>query len=182
MTALARLEGVFAHCFASSENARLVGGAAEPLYEPATSSGGCNILHYRDDYFASALHEVAHWCIAGPARRRQRDFGYWYAPDGRSPGQQRAFEQVEYKPQALEWYFARACGSPFRLSLDNLQGSSGQLPDNSDFALRVVAQARHWQQVGLPSRGELFFGALSREFGTGATVNALCFEPEELTG
>ncbi len=37
----------------------------------------------RTDFFASALHEISHWCVAGKARREQVDFGYWYCPDGR---------------------------------------------------------------------------------------------------
>ena len=105
----ARLEAVFARCFARTENTRLVGGAAEPLYQPAGKGNGPHSLYFREDYFASALHEVAHWCIAGIERRQRVDFGYWYAPEGRSDDQQRAFESVEVRPQALEWYFSLAC-------------------------------------------------------------------------
>src|SRR3546814_2809228 len=49
---------------------------------------------------------VAHWCLAGAARRRQDDYGYWYAADGRDLEQQHLFEQVEVKPQALELLFS----------------------------------------------------------------------------
>ena len=89
-----RLEAVFGACFAARWRTRLVGGAGEPFYQPARSAGEYHLLHYRLDYFASALHEVAHWCIAGTRRRRLPDFGYWYAPDGREPVQQRAFEAL----------------------------------------------------------------------------------------
>ena len=85
-----RLERAFADCFADKLHTRLQGGADEPLYQPALQQGHSHVLHYRADYFASALHEVAHWCIAGTARRRQVDFGYWYAPDGRSGNEQLA--------------------------------------------------------------------------------------------
>ncbi|GAM69307.1 transporting ATPase [Vibrio sp. JCM 19236] len=26
------------------------------------------------------MHEIAHWCVAGPKRRLLEDFGYWYEP------------------------------------------------------------------------------------------------------
>ena len=65
----ARVEQVFNDCFAHSCNTRLCGGADEPLYQPAATPAGFHALYYRGDYFASALHEVAHWCIAGAQRR-----------------------------------------------------------------------------------------------------------------
>jgi elongation factor P hydroxylase len=162
-----RLEQVFNRCFAQRWRTRLVGGASEPLYRPAAAAADFHLLFYRHDYFASALHEVAHWCIAGARRREQVDFGYWYAPEGRSAGQQQAFEAVEYKPQALEWWFSRACGFRFRVSADNLDALDGAIPDTGLFARRVLAQALHWQRSGLPDRAGIFFAALSREFGTG---------------
>ena len=63
---------------------------------------------------------MSHWCIAGKERRDLSDFGYWYAPDGRSSAQQQAFERVEIKPQALEYLFTLACGRRFQVSQDNL--------------------------------------------------------------
>ncbi len=42
--------------------------------------------------------------------------GYWYAPDGHTQEQQALFEQVEIKPQAIEWLFAQAFGRKFRVS------------------------------------------------------------------
>ncbi len=160
-----RLEQVFAACFRKKYRTALVGGAPEPLYQPARVPGQLHLLHYREDYFASALHEVAHWCIAGPRRRELVDFGYWYTPDGRCASQQRAFEAVEYRPQALEWHFARACGYRFRISLDNLDGGDGQARDSASFKDRVLEQARVWQVRGLPARAHHFVLALRREFG-----------------
>ena len=176
----ARLERVFEACFVRDFRTRLVGGAAEPLYRPATEGQPESIIYYREDYFASALHEVAHWCIAGQARRRQLDFGYWYAPDGRSPQQQKAFESVEYQPQALEWFFSKACGVRFRISVDNLHGLTGDVDDASDFARRVMAQAQHWQRELLPPRAQSFFQALCVEFGTQAKLADLEFTQAEL--
>jgi len=174
------LETVFARCFSERENTSLVGGFDEPLYEPASGEGQMHCLRYREDFFASALHEVAHWCIAGPERRLLTDFGYWYAPDGRSESQQRAFENVEYKPQALEWYFSKACQCRFRLSSDNLDGAGGAIPANDSFKQRVVDQAVQWRREGLPARGELFFLALCEEYGTITDFNTLEFSVSEL--
>ncbi len=172
-----RLERVFARCFAREFRTRLLGGAAEPLYRPAPDGGGWHLLHYREDFFASALHEVAHWCIAGAGRRRRVDFGYWYAPEGRGPVQQRAFEAVESKPQALEWHFARACGYRFILSLDNLDpGSSGEA-ERRRFAAAVAARAEHWRSAGLPPRAEHFCRALAQEYGTAVESLWAPFDP-----
>jgi elongation factor P hydroxylase len=172
-----RLERVFAECFALQYNTELVGGTPEPLYEPG-SGVAPHRLYYREDYFASALHEVAHWCIAGPHRRTLKDFGYWYEPDGRAPEQQTAFEQVEYRPQALEWHFSRACGYPFRVSIDNLDGSGGDVPDSSAFKRRIAEQAALWQSTGLPPRAACFAEALGREFN--APLEATAFRLSEL--
>ncbi len=169
-----RLEQVFQRCFARSENTRLIGGADEPIYLPAGPEREHNELYYREDYFASALHEASHWCIAGAGRRRHVDFGYWYAPEGRNPQQQAAFEQVEVKPQALEWMFSQACGYRFRVSVDNLS-ADGRAPDTRDFSSRVTQQARLWQSRGLPPRALQFLDALALEFRTGLGLDHLDF-------
>lgn len=174
-----RLEALFNRCFADSQNTRLVGGAAEPLFQPAAADQATNLLFFREDYFASALHEIAHWCIAGAERRKQQDFGYWYAPEGRSENEQKAFEAVEVKPQALEWCFSLACNYPFQISVDNF-GSGGELPDTLQFRLDVAAQARYWQQNVLPVRAMRFFEALVKEFDTGAEMGKLQFDAEAL--
>lgn len=118
---------LFNQCFATTQNTRLLGGAEEPLYQPATACQPFHEIRFTRDYFASALHEISHWLIAGPARRQQVDYGYWYLPDGRSPAQQRAFEQFEVKPQAMEWILSTAAGFPFRISQDNLLAEAGLL-------------------------------------------------------
>jgi elongation factor P hydroxylase len=174
------LERVFADCFAADLRTRLLSGAEEPFYQPAIQEGEFHVLSYRADYFASALHEVAHWCIAGPARRQLVDFGYWYAPDGRSESQQQAFEAVECQPQALEWYFSRACAYRFRVSVDNLDAQTGELPDTSGFRRRVYDQVIQWQRDGLPARAAIFFKGLCREFGTAIPPEQLHFSLAEL--
>jgi elongation factor P hydroxylase len=157
-----RLEILFERCFLEDYHTRLIGGALEPLYRPGRGTA-LHQLYYRQDYFASALHEVAHWCIAGQRRRQQEDFGYWYAPDGRDQKTQRSFEQVEAKPQALEWHFSRACGYRFRLSVDNLDGCSDGGP-SEHFRQSVLDQATVWDVEGLQQRAANFVDALRKEF------------------
>ena len=113
----------FNACF-SDQHTVLAHSPDEPEYLPATEQQPAQIL-FAHGFFASALHEISHWCIAGAERRTLPDLGYWYAPDGRSREQQQLFEQVEIKPQALEWLFTVACDRPFRVSLDNLNGDAG---------------------------------------------------------
>ena len=123
------LERIFSACFAESYATVLEGGGQEPLYVPSADPDRTpHRIIYRADYFASALHEVAHWCLAGSKRRRLEDYGYWYAPDGRGPEEQVAFEAAEARPQALEWIFSDACGFDFHLSADNLDGGVGPSP------------------------------------------------------
>jgi len=117
----------------------LVGGGDEPLYEPPTEAAPGRIT-YRADYPASALHEVAHWCVAGSSRRRQLDYGYWYAPDGRSPAQQAEFELVEVRPQALESVFAEAAGVRFVPSADNVEAGCGPTASFVDAIARRRAE------------------------------------------
>jgi elongation factor P hydroxylase len=171
----ARVERVFNDCFAESYNTRLFGGADEPLYLPAIVSGGCHALYYRGDYFASALHEVAHWCIAGAQRRQQTDFGYWYTPESRGADLQHAFELVECKPQALEWLFARACAFRFQVSADNPDLASIGMLDTAAFKRGVLEQVLALQKLGLPTRAEVFYAALCLEFGTAIPALQLDF-------
>lgn len=161
MTTASAIEEVFHDCFLDAYNTRLQGGAGEPLYRPA-SGGDMATIHYRHDYPASLLHEVAHWCIAGSRRRALEDYGYWYSPDGRDAEQQRAFESVEIRPQALEWHFSLACNRRFRVSQDNL---SLQPAAGKRFQCAVIVQARRFCREALPPRAGQFRIALARRFG-----------------
>lgn len=157
------LIALFNGLFDNGEHAtRLVGGGDEPVYLPADARCPHHRIVFRADYFASALHEVAHWCIAGERRRRLVDYGYWYRPDGRSPPQQRAFERVEARPQALEWIFARAAGRRFRVSADNLDGGAF---DPLPLQRAVWRAARAYCHTGLNERAERFHRALARQYG-----------------
>lgn len=169
--ATATIEAVFARCFRARYDVILKGGLDEPLYTPA-AQGRPAVVGYRLDYAASALHEVAHWCIAGASRRGQPDYGYWYSPDGRTPQQQADFARVEARPQALERLFAAACGLPFRLSLDNLDAvpAAAVIRDFGDavHSATVALQAR-----GLPPRAAVFYAALAAQFNGPAEASTL---------
>lgn len=154
------LERIFRDCFFDQYDTVLEGGSAEPLYLPSTGSDRRpHRILYREDYFASALHEVAHWCLAGPERRQQEDYGYWYRPDGRTAEEQAEFERAEARPQALEWIFSDACGFAFHLSADNLAGALGP-SDRFEDAVRSARAA--YLAEGLPERAERFRAALER--------------------
>ncbi len=158
------LETIFDHCFREEFDTILVGGGDEPLYIPSADPRRApHRIVYREDYFASALHEVAHWCLAGTERRLQEDYGYWYAPDGRSVTQQAEFERAEARPQALESLFAEACGFDFHLSADNLEGDHGPSPS---FAEAVASERSRLRTQGLPPRAARFRRALELAYRT----------------
>jgi elongation factor P hydroxylase len=175
MHSVADLIALFEHCFLAEYQTALVGGAEEPVYLPDLD----NVLHrivFTRDYFASALHEVAHWCVAGEQRRRLPDYGYWYAPDGRSAGQQAEFERVEIKPQALEWLFSVACGVRFRVSADNL--NSG-LAASDVFKHQIAQQARNYC-VSVPERAGRFVAALGTFYGVTGVLDPSRYQPDRL--
>lgn len=154
---------IFNQTFFASFNTRLVKGGDEPLYLPAHANCHYHQIIFAHGYFASALHEIAHWCIAGEQRRLLVDFGYWYEPDGRTTQQQRDFEKVEVKPQAIEWGFSLACGKPFRVSVDNLNGESG---DTTQFEENVFHQLQAYRTNGFPHRAHCFIQALQAFYDT----------------
>jgi elongation factor P hydroxylase len=158
---------LFEQTFAQSENTLLVKGHSEPLYLPASSSQPSHQIIFAHGYFASALHEVAHWCIAGKQRRLLEDYGYWYCPDGRNNQEQGQFEQVEVKPQAIEWAFSVAAQKPFRVSTDNLNGEQA---DTLAFQAKVQQQVLHYLHQGFPPRAQQFINALQGFYHT----EALC--------
>lgn len=143
-----------------TKNTILVKGEHEPEYFAATDSEPAKIV-FAHGFFASGLHEISHWCVAGAKRRLLNDFGYWYAPDGRSEQQQADFEQVEIKPQAIECLLSLSCGKKFGVSRDNLFADFDT--SNSTFAQDVKSQALHFWQTGekLPSDAKLLLKNLA---------------------
>ena len=169
---------VFNQCFKQSEKTELIGNCPEPEYVPKhVRNESHHAIFFTKDYYASALHEISHWCIAGDARRQQVDYGYWYCPDGRTEEQQALFEQVEVKPQALEWIFAEAAAFPFRLSFDNLNGSP---VDAKGFADRVYQQALDYLKNGVNARSKELINALLHKYRDGASLDEHWFQRSKL--
>ncbi|MBB3331763.1 hypothetical protein BDK63_002647 [Halomonas campaniensis] len=158
---IALFDGLFHDTFAT----RLVRGGDEPLYLPADADTPFHRVIFARGFYASALHEISHWCIAGARRRQLEDYGYWYLPDGRDADQQRDFEAVEVAPQALERLFTEACGRVFHVSVDNLGGDVAV--DREAFRARVEARADRYLAEGLPRRAAAFRLALQRFYREG---------------
>lgn len=147
--------------FCCSEQTILVSGGKEPIYLPRDNENTRHRIIFREDYFSSALHEISHWCIAGPQRRQQVDFGYWYVPDGRNAVQQERFAQVEAKPQALEWVLSQAAGKRFFVSSDNLSGESGE---SGNFKDAIYEQVQRYLHEGLPERASILTDVMARYY------------------
>lgn len=157
MDHLSLIETCFHDQFLKPYRTQLKGGFSEPLYLPAGEGRSCHQIRFREDFASSALHEIAHWCLAGKERRKQLDYGYWYQADGRTDEAQAAFEKVEIKPQALEWLFSQAIGLIFHFSADNLNGGIGV---SSTFKENVQKQKQIWESIGLPRRAGTFLRSI----------------------
>ena len=174
----ATLQQLFDREFAETCNTRLQRSPdQDPVYLPADTRCPYHRILFAHGFFASALHEVSHWCIAGPARRLQPDFGYWYCPDGRNTIEQQDFERVEVKPQAIEWMFAQACDYPFQVSVDNLSGRSG---DPAAFKRAIHDQVLWYCRHGLPARAEQFRRALAGYYATNDSDDGQRYQLEAL--
>ena len=150
-----QLVRLFDRLFCVSGNTVLVGGAEEPFYQP----GSPHRIYFRADYPRSALHEVAHWSIAGVRRRQLPDYGYWYSPDGRDGDQQQAFFSVEARPQAIERCFCEVLGVAFSPSVDNV-GAHIAPEQLQRFEARIQQWRDNFERSGLPSRAARFATAL----------------------
>lgn len=148
---------LFNATFETSHNTVLLRGGGEPLYLPADATHPRHRIIFAHGFYASALHEIAHWCVAGKRRRQLEDYGYWYCPDGRDAGEQREFERVESRPQAIEWAFHIAAGSVFRPSADNLSGAP---VDPDRFRAEIRAWLLHYNAHGFPPRARTFIDRL----------------------
>ena len=158
-------------CFLVSHKICLQGSADEPFYLPASGDLKLHTIYFLEDFAASALHEVSHWCIAGKARRRQEDFGYWY-DHHRNVDRQREFENSEAGPQGLEWIFSVAAGLRFRVSCDNFDEEALNF---DRFRRWVRAAAPQWLRVGLSERADFFVRALMARSGVADPYNRTFF-------
>ena len=163
---------IFNRCFLTSHQTQLVKGGDEPLYHPKSDAHPYHSIVFAHGFYSSALHECAHWLIAGKERRQLVDYGYWYCPDGRDEKQQSAFEQVEVKPQALEWLLSAACQHKFRISNDNLTGAP---TDNTAFKKAVHQQVITYCDKGINPRAETLRLALCQFYKTPSRLDASNF-------
>lgn len=156
-----QLINLFNSLFRDSHNTVLVKGDDEPIYLPADEHNPHHRVIFAHGFFASALHEISHWCVAGEERRKLEDFGYWYKPDGRTADEQALFEKVEVAPQALEWIMAQACGLKFNFSADNLSGGIGA---SDSFRQSVHDRVHFLLENGFPDRHRELVTAMLQEF------------------
>jgi len=152
---------LFNRTFSQTHNTRLVCCEPEPIYRPVDNECSFNRIVFAHGFFSSALHEIAHWCVAGKERRKLEDFGYWYEPDGRSEERQAEFERVEVKPQALEWIFSVASNHQFHFSADNLEGDA---KPSKEFMEKVLIQVHTYLNNGLPKDAEIWKQALTQKY------------------
>ncbi|MCQ8877735.1 elongation factor P hydroxylase [Pseudoalteromonas shioyasakiensis] len=180
MHQIADLISIFESNFYQSHNTRLVKGEHEPVYMPANEQTPYHQIIFAHGFYASALHEVAHWLVAGDKRRLLEDYGYWYCPDGRDKAQQAEFESVEIKPQAIEWALSVAAGFEFNVSVDNL---NGEQTCRFDFQARVHQQVLYLLSNGFNVRTHKLLKALSEFYNTPWPMSATQFawqHPKEL--
>jgi elongation factor P hydroxylase len=144
---------LFNHLFEFTENTILIAHGTEPLYLPQDENSSKNRIIFTHDYYSSALHEIAHWCIASKERRKLNDYGYWYNPHRTTIEDQHLFEYAEAKPQALEWIFSVAAGIKFNISADNLALNN---EISLTFKNLIYQQVIKYLTEGLPDRAELF--------------------------
>jgi len=162
------LVALFNQTFISHYNTELICCEEEPVYRPADENNTHHRVIFAHGFFASALHETAHWCVAGKKRRLLEDFGYWYEPDGRSEERQAEFEKVEVKPQALEWIFAQSAGFDFQFSADNIALNN---QPSEHFKQAVYNQVNSYLTQGLPTRSKMWSDALLKHYRPNEKLN-----------
>ncbi|KII77292.1 elongation factor P hydroxylase [Vibrio renipiscarius] len=154
---------IFNDTFSAHYNTVLELGGDEPIYLPADEQHPQHRIIFARGFYASALHEIAHWCVAGPERRLLEDFGYWYEPDGRTAQVQAEFEKVEIRPQAYEWILALSAGFSFGVSCDNLNGDFE--PDRLLFMSKVHTEVMAILEQGIPPRVLMLSEAMRAFYG-----------------
>ncbi|WP_199915593.1 elongation factor P hydroxylase [Saccharobesus litoralis] len=170
---------LFDSTFYQTYNTRLIKGDEEPIYIPANQTCDYNQIVFAHGYFASGLHEIAHWCVAGKQRRQLEDYGYWYLPDGRDNQQQADFEKVEIRPQAYEWILSEAAQFNYRVSCDNLNGSAE--PDRHAFRQKIRNEVAIILEQGLPPRVAALVDSLAKFYNTQLPLKIEQFAKQEST-
>ncbi len=168
----ADIESCFNHTFASTYQTELKGGADEPLYLPSKAGTGTHMIYYREDFASSALHEIAHWLIAGEERRKLMDYGYHY-DQKRDRRTQREFEELEARPQALEWILSEASGVSFRVSCDNFEVKTEEL---DSFRQRVKQEVLNWLSGDMPVRTRTLIDAFINKTGQQGCLHSATYK------
>jgi len=138
----------FNETFQRTYATQLCGGADEPLYLPPTHLK-LGLIQYNRNFAASALHEIAHWLIAGRRRRQLVDYGYAYQSEPRTNADQKRFYLYEARNQGLEKMLSQQCGNPFQVSVDNLLVG---VDERNLFGDSVTTACRQWRERVLPIR------------------------------
>ena len=159
---------LFNATFIPLHNTELICCEEEPIYRPANSEHPHHRIIFAHGFFASALHEISHWCVAGKERRLLEDFGYWYEPDGRSAERQAEFEKVEVKPQALEWIFSKSANFEFHFSADNLALNN---QPSTEFKQAVYEQVKSFLENGLPEDAKTWSDTLIKYYRADNKLN-----------
>lgn len=168
---------LFNDLYKESEETILINGGEDPIYLPKNESSSFNQIIFQENYFASALHEIAHWCIAGKERRKLVDYGYQYQPNIYSTNDRNIYEKLETKPQAIEWIFCLATGTPFYVSI----GDDWPVREiNPDFRYNIYQQAIYYFQHGLPRRAEQFKQILLKFYKREEISESSVFRLEDL--
>ena len=142
------ISDLFNSTFEEKYRVRLIGGAAEPIYLPPTDKK-TGAICFREDFVSSALHEVAHWCLAGRDRRKMIDFGYEYISPPRDEIAQKIFLHAEARVQGLERLFSEVSGVSFSASLDNLdcdEVTTKKMPNLVlEFETALETESQNWK-------------------------------------
>ncbi len=158
-----QLISLFNNTFEEQYNVILLSDSDEPDYRPCNSDCATNVINFANGYINSALHEIAHWVIAGESRRKLADYGYWYEEDGRDSQQQMLFQQLEIFPQAVEKAFCEAMSRQFNASIDNLLSPSNSV-QRAQFEADIESKKKQLEIEGFPKRAEQFLGVLTKQF------------------
>lgn len=157
------LISLFNETYYNEFNTKLEKGDDEPIYLPSDQQTTHHRIIFAHGFYASGLHEIAHWLVAGEKRRLLEDYGYWYEPDGRTAELQDEFEKVEIVPQAIEWALSIACGIKFDVSVDNLSGIE---IDRLGFKRKVKKKVEYYLANGFSLRTQQFLLALQAFYKT----------------
>lgn len=161
---------LFNDLYGARENTWLTRAEDDPCYLPGRGGQPRNLICFAHGFYTSALHEIAHWLLAGPDRRRLVDYGYWYQPGERSDAVRSRFFAVEKNNQSLEWFLTVAAGIRFFVSVDEPAMPAGRL---QEFRRAVAERARQRVMEGLPAAAAPLLQALTGRYGTTAALSSL---------